>query len=60
MNFAPASRSFRLASSMSPPASCRAFLHSIIGNWVSSRSRLTIAAVISAIGKRSYLVFALR
>src|SRR5690606_28503527 len=45
----PSSRSLRFAASMSPPASVRAFLQSIIGSDVSSRSCFTNAAVISAI-----------
>ena len=46
--FLPDSRTFCLAKSKSPPDSWRAFLHSIIGRPVSSRSFMTIAAVMSA------------
>jgi hypothetical protein len=50
MIFLPDSRAFCFASSKSPFVSCSAFLHSIIGSPVSSRSFMTIAAVISAMG----------
>src|SRR5437867_1782231 len=46
----PFSRRIRTAASMSPFASCRARLQSIIGAPVWSRSSLTSAAEISAIG----------
>ena len=44
--FSPRARSSSLALASSPPASVRAFLQSIIGSPVSSRSFLTIWAVI--------------
>ena len=47
--FAPALRSSSTALSASPPASCRAFLQSIMGRPVRSRKVRTAAAVISAI-----------
>ena len=47
--FAPALRNSSTALSPSPPASCKAFLQSIMGRPVRSRSVRTAAAVISAI-----------
>ena len=46
----PFSRRIRMAASMSPFASCRARLQSIIGAPVWSRSSLTSVAEISTIG----------
>src|SRR5512132_3477384 len=46
----PFSRNTRMAASMSPFVSCSARLQSIIGAPVRSRSSLTSAAAISAIG----------
>ena len=54
MIFLPDSRAFCFANSKSPFVSWRAFLHSIIGSPVSSRSFMTIAAVISAMN--SFLI----